>query len=67
MWNNLKEYLSSLDKLLPYISQQRVLETWKGFKLAPADVFEDFLVIASTVLYFLGPEFISSVLYSHKL
>jgi len=42
------------------------VESWRGFKIAPTDIFEDFLVVTSVVLYLLGWEFVEGVLIAHK-
>ena len=36
LWNNLKEYFGSLDKLLPYLTEYNIVEDWRGFKISPA-------------------------------
>lgn len=65
LFTNLRQYLSQVDKLLRYISQNRVVKEWKGFMTHPKDIFEDFLIIVSVLLFFLGKEFILSSLPPH--
>lgn len=65
LFTNLLQYLSQVDKLLRYISQNRVVKEWKGFMTHPKDIFEDFLIIVSVLLFFLGKEFMLSSLPPH--